>query len=370
MKAPSDLIGDVALRSGSQAQLLRSSCIVAIMLFSGLSCSKEAKGPDPMSVPINSVAFSSDGSVIAIGAGPIEDIYGGLGVAWTWDVEKASITHTCSSLFKTRVYALAVSPSDKTIATASATITPQRGAPVIAGDLILWNDDFTGPRRLVGHKHKVRAVCFSPDGSQLASGDNDGMVIIWDPKRGEKLFTLPKHQGIVWSIAYSPTGGLLATTDPGENSVYLWNCKTRARTAMVKDQVDLFIPTSVIFLDENTVALGCWDGSVQIWDIRTCRRTRVLMAHKKNVTCLAVSPDRHLLASGSVDCAIRLWDSRTSEPRGTLLGNTTGISAVAFSPNGKWIVGGGGKDETPGDLRIWDVATGKQIKRICSPSAK
>jgi WD40 repeat protein len=46
--------------------------------------------------------------------------------------------------------------------------------------VILW-DVFTGERlrTLEGHNGSVRSVAWSPDGQMLASGSDDGTVILW-----------------------------------------------------------------------------------------------------------------------------------------------------------------------------------------------
>lgn len=33
--------------------------------------------------------------------------------------------------------------------------------------------------KLVGHEHVVRTICFSPDGTTLASGSMDKSILIW-----------------------------------------------------------------------------------------------------------------------------------------------------------------------------------------------
>src|SRR5690349_19070705 len=46
--------------------------------------------------------------------------------------------------------------------------------------------------------------------------------------------------------------------------------------------------------------------------------------------------------------------------RATLTGHAEAVWSVAFSPDGKTLASGGGFAGTPGDIRLWDVATGKE----------
>ena len=59
---------------------------------------------------------------------------------------------------------------------------------------------------------QVTALAFSPDGGQLSSADEDGVIMTWDLAEANKLASAAKHAGAVWSLAYSQgDGGLLAS---------------------------------------------------------------------------------------------------------------------------------------------------------------
>jgi WD40 repeat protein len=44
-----------------------------------------------------------------------------------------------------------------------------------------------------GHNNCVRTVAFSFDGKVVASGGDDNKIILWDPKKGERLMELKGH---------------------------------------------------------------------------------------------------------------------------------------------------------------------------------
>ena len=60
-----------------------------------------------------------------------------------------------------------------------------------------------------GHTNSVWSVCFSPDGSKIASGSSDKKVLIWDTASGEQMCSL-KVDGEVPTVVWSPCGKKMA----------------------------------------------------------------------------------------------------------------------------------------------------------------
>jgi WD40 repeat protein len=72
-----------------------------------------------------------------------------------------------------------------------------------------------------GHTEAVNSLCFSPDGSQVASGSHDGTVVIWETASGRALHRL-EHGGGVRSVVFNRDGSQVASgSDDG--TMKMWN---------------------------------------------------------------------------------------------------------------------------------------------------
>ena len=59
----------------------------------------------------------------------------------------------------------------------------------------------------------VRVSVFCPDSSFLATAGDDEEVCLWDISTGELVRRITDHEATVFSIAFSPDGNILVTTD-------------------------------------------------------------------------------------------------------------------------------------------------------------
>jgi WD40 repeat protein len=78
------------------------------------------------------------------------------------------------------------------------------------------------------------------------------------------------------------------------------------------------------------------------------------------VFSLVFAPDGKTLLAGAWDGSIRLWDVATGKEIRQFPGHKGWVWSVAFSPDGKAFASGG-KDKI---IRIWEPATGKELRRL------
>ncbi len=204
----------------------------------------------------------------------------------------------------------------------------------------------------------VWAVSFSPDGSTLASGNDNNTIKLWDVLTGECLKLLQGHTDRVWSVAWSRDGKTLASGSD-DQTVRFWNIQTGQSVKTLSEHTDRVV--SVAFNASGTVlASASEDRTIRLWNVSTGECLKTLSGHTGSVRAVAFGPDETLLASASEDRTIKLWNVSTGECLKTLSGHTSSIRSLSFSPDGEMLVSGS-DDQT---LRLWNVHAGEMVKSL------
>jgi|GEM_PF-6600759 len=71
-----------------------------------------------------------------------------------------------------------------------------------------------------------------------------------------------------------------------------------------------------------------------------------------------------LVCSFIVGFSANPGEAMAREPVYTFAGHTAGIRAMAVSPDGSLVAAGATQYEKPGEIRIWDVSSGKEVKVV------
>eukprot|EP01111_Echinosteliopsis_oligospora_P011283 TRINITY_DN3688_c0_g1_i1.p1 TRINITY_DN3688_c0_g1~~TRINITY_DN3688_c0_g1_i1.p1 ORF type:complete len:631 (+),score=141.31 TRINITY_DN3688_c0_g1_i1:213-2105(+) len=205
----------------------------------------------------------------------------------------------------------------------------------------------------------IRSVCFSPDGTSLATGAEDKTVKVWDIQQKRILHTFTGHELDIYSLDYSYDGRFIVSGS-GDKKAKIWDLeKGKCAFTLGNDEVGPKdgVTSVAISPDGRLVAAGSLDRIVRLWDAQTGYFLERYEGHADSVYSVAFSPDGKSLASGSLDKTLRLWDlsgSRArSRCRSTFNGHKDFVLSVAFSPDGNWLISGS-KDRS---VQFWDPRT-------------
>ncbi len=208
----------------------------------------------------------------------------------------------------------------------------------------------------------ISAVAFSPDSQQLATGDGNGSVCVWDAGTGEQLSLYQGHIGWVWSVRFSPDGGLLASAG-ADRCIRIWDVAT-GKCLKVLQEHSNWVLCVAFSPDGSKLATSSLDQNVLLWSTETWKCLQIFQGHAGGIWSVAFSPDGQTLATGGFDATIRLWQVANGHAYSSLTGHCGWIYSVAFSPDGK-LLASGGADKT---VRLWEISSSSCLKVLTGHS--
>ncbi len=251
---------------------------------------------------VTSLAFERSGGFLAAGSGtPGLD---GEITAW----EPATGRRLRSFAAHTDlIYGLAISPDERRLAAVSydhqvsvwdmaALRSPQSPLP---------------PRYLRDHTDSVFGVAFRPGGSQIATAAADRTIKIWDTDTGKRLYTLGESSADELCVAYRPDGKQLAAGGV-DRTLRVWNVDDRsgvlARSGFAHDGAILH----VLYSHSGASIFTCGeDKTVKQWNADTLAEGQAFPKQPDSPVSLAISSDDALIAVGCYDGTLTVYDARS-----------------------------------------------------------
>jgi WD40 repeat protein/serine/threonine protein kinase len=227
-------------------------------------------------------------------------------------------------------------------------------------------------RTLKGHNAAVNCLAFSPDGALLASGGglprnlDDDRVIFWDTRDNTIRREIKTGHGPVLGVAYFPDGTRIATgNEDGTASIYDVTTGQCLRTMSGHMKSCGSVAVSP---DGAILATASWDNNAILWDAASGERRALLKGDWNRLDAVAFDPEGRLVATGGMEGYVRLYRVSDGQPDGELLPAEVQrngelelnrrVSALAFSPDGTRLVAAG----DTGRVTMWDMTRRRQIR--------
>lgn len=281
-----------------------------------------------------------DAEVLTVAFGPAGDVVATGGVDGTsrlWRLDGGLVD--IQRLRRASIVSLAFSRDGQTLVSASSD-----GSAMTSGF-------YQQTQYLYGQGGPMRAAFFSRDGTTVATVSGS-TARLWEPYGQPVLRQIHKGQRGATSVAFDPTGTMLASGDTRGHLLI-----EQAHGGVIQ-RVNVGSPIADISWGANRLLLvAAESGAVHLFDSGTggVRQNRVLR-HGSRLVGAALRADGLVAATAGTDGVIRLWDTQTGRATRKILPPPQ-LGAVALDPTGRLIAAAAGKD-----IAVFDAHTGRRLK--------
>ncbi|MEM7386870.1 MAG: WD40 repeat domain-containing protein, partial [Verrucomicrobiota bacterium] len=199
-------------------------------------------------------------------------------------------------------------------------------------------------------------VGFSPDSQLIATGDQNGRIVLWQAKDGTRLRSWRGHHRSAAALAFSPDSRLLASGG--------WEGGVAIREVSTGGEIGFFLTEEAhihaidFSPDGNHLAAVGEKGFVSLWSLDQLSPPTRFIGHDHLVFEVVATPDGRQLASVSRDGTLRLWDARTGIETNRLRRKAFSVDSVDINVSGTRMATRGSN----GEIRIWELPSGRLLR--------
>lgn len=230
-----------------------------------------------------------------------------------------------------------------------------------ANHITLWDPNTGVSVTLEGHAANVRKIAFSTkDERFLASGDELGVIIVWDVNQKSEVQRPRAHSGRVNDVEWS-SQNLQLVTAGDDSTAQIWDVSTGKTVQTIHHNQNQpsgspRVNTAVFSPDGKEVLTAGDDWTATIWNAKTGVSIRKFRRHDGIVHSAEFGDGGITILTASADRTARLWDVTGKEIL-VLVGHSDEVLGARFSPDYSRVITWS-KDRT---ARVWDASSGKLL---------
>jgi WD40 repeat protein len=214
-------------------------------------------------------------------------------------------------------------------------------------------------------------LLISPDGKSLVWSSFDGTVRFADLETGveNRQVGQPGKRNFFSCLRFSPDGKTLAAQDG--RAVQLWDLNTDKPVRRLGEESPLQggftivsggsfgSPRTMAFSrDGKKLVAALVGGTLRQWDVASGKEAHPTAGHQGAVLSVLSSADGKIVTTLGADSTLRQWEAATGKELGRL---HLPVGSAALADHGRIAAAVEGPGGTIG---IWDVAAGKQVRKI------
>lgn len=236
------------------------------------------------------------------------------------------------------------------------------------GEIRIWDLTQLGRHNLTvlsGHIGDIGALAVAATGPRhaiVASGGDDGNVMIWDLRKGRLVLRVSAFDSPVEALAYTSSGRYLLVGSIASGTNFFFVDPNGARSRHV--EIAGGVTSLAVDPQDINVAIGTRSGPVEIRMVGQRDYAVTLEGHTTAVTAVAFTADGKFLVSRSLD-QVRVWSTDTWDLVTFLaaqIGSTVRYGRAALNPRTDSLV----LTNEDLDLVAWDLGIGdaRQTRRF------
>jgi len=277
------------------------------------------------------VQFSPDGTKLISGDAGIDvDVF-----AQVWDVSTGNVLQTFK--FKSSIQEVRFNVKDSNNFFCVFMNNPITELNISSGNVVRTFD-----------KQPLQLYSFdmSLDGTKMVTGYEDNSIILWDVASGKQLKTL-QDSGAVNSVCFSPDGTKIASGL--DNTVKIWDIASSQILTTIKAANDNeFGNVNRVHFSPDGMKLASASSTVKIWDVSSGQMIKNLP--DSEAFCVRFSPDGKYLITGGYEKSVKVWNVSSGVLLQELKEHYSGVNNVAISRDGTKIASAGNDEK----IKIWE----------------
>jgi RNA polymerase sigma factor (sigma-70 family) len=235
------------------------------------------------------------------------------------------------------------------------------------------------------HGFPVQQLLTSADGKSIIT--IGGPVRIWDAASGSQEGVIPATKGQFYMSGSLLPGGDQLALSCFDGTIHIWDWKTRGEVRSFKPELSggrAIAQGSYVFDPTGRLAvLTNHNGSAPLVDVATGKVTHELPCKPNYALTPTFTADGKTVISAESGEPLRVWDVATGKQLRQIASPTFNVNALTVSPDGRWLAvagfsvrtmrapGGGTISISEADkiVNVVDLTTGRDVHQLDSGAA-